>query len=98
MADKEKLTSDDLDPIHEALAAHFADVLKNGEKVMQTDRETGVITEKRVAPSAAMLNQIRQFLKDNGIEVAKGSKRVKNILDNLPFPEGSERVPLKAVK
>ena len=91
-----KMTADELDPMHAALAAHFMDILTNGEVVEVKDRETGEVSHVRVPPSAAMMNQIRQFLKDNGVEAAATSKRVRNLAAVLPFAgtpeEGSERV------
>ena len=86
---KDQLAVDALDPLHKALAEHFADVLVNGEEVKSVDRETGEVTLKRVPPSAAMLNQIRQFLKDNGVEAASTSQRMRNLTEGLPF-SGSE--------
>lgn len=90
-----KMTADALDPMHAALAEHFMDILTKGEVVEVKDRETGEVTYVRAKPSAATLNQIRQFLKDNGVEVAPTSKRVTNLATVLPFagtPEtGSEQ-------
>lgn len=52
-----------------------------------------VILEKSDA-TAAEIAQVRQFLKDNNIEVAKGSKRLVNLSDKLadvlPFPSAAE--------
>lgn len=89
MADK--MTSDQLDPMHAALAEHFMEVLTKGEIVAVKDRETGEVEHVRVKPCAATLNQIRQFLKDNGIEVAKTSKRVTNLAAVLPFAGTPEK-------
>jgi len=90
------MTVDQLDPMHAAIAAEFMDILTHGEKVKWVDKETGEVHEKRVGISAAMMNQIRQFLKDNGVEAAVTSKRVRNLASVLPFAgtpeEGSERV------
>lgn len=86
----EQIAVDALDPIHKALAAHFEDVLKYGEEITVTNRETGEVRKERVKPSAAMLNQIRQFLKDNGVEAAATSQRMKNIVEGLPFAGDSD--------
>src|SRR5574337_631531 len=80
-----RITVNDLDPMHEALSAHFLDILKNGEEVINIDRETGERTVARCKPSAAMMNQIRQFLKDNNVIAAASSRRMQSILDNAPF-------------
>jgi hypothetical protein len=80
-----RISVDRLDPMHEALAKHFADILEFGEELVVTNRETGEVTKKRVKPSAATLNQIRQFLKDNGVIAAPTSKRITNIVAGLPF-------------
>lgn len=90
-----KMTADELDPMHAALAEHFMDVLTKGEIVEVKDRETGEIEHVRAKPSAATLNQIRQFLKDNGVEVAATSKRARNLAAVLPFagtPEVDQNV------
>jgi hypothetical protein len=82
-----KATLEALDALHGALAAEMASNLKDGEKVVAKDAE-GNPQVLRVGVSAAMVGQIRQFLKDNNIEVDKthGAKRFANIVENLPFP------------
>lgn len=91
-----RLTVNDLDPMHEALAEHFLDILKNGEEVVNINRETGERTVIRTKPSAAMMNQIRQFLKDNNVTAAASSRRMSSLLDNAPFTIEGEaiRTPL----
>lgn len=61
---KSKATEASLGNLHGILCEHFADILKNGEEVV--DKETGEVSRR--PPSAALLAQIRQFLKDNKIE------------------------------
>lgn len=61
---KTKATENALGSLHGILCDHFTDILTNGEQV--TDPDTGEVTFKK--PSAAILAQIRQFLKDNKIE------------------------------
>lgn len=81
----QRISVDSLDTMHEALANHFDDILANGEEVIVTNKETGEVTKHRAKPSAATLNQIRQFLKDNGVVAAPTSKRILNIVAGLPF-------------
>ena len=85
-----RMSVDKLDPMHEALAAHLLDVLVNGEEVKVTNKETGEVRLIRVKPSAATLNQIRQFLKDNGVEATATSKRIHNLATALPFAGDSD--------
>lgn len=87
---KDQLSVDALDPLHRALADHFADVLVNGEKIQWVDKETGEVRERREPPSPAMLNQIRQFLRDNNVEAAATSQRMRNITEGLPFVGDSD--------
>ena len=91
-----KLSVDDLDPMHAKLAEHFNDILTHGEKYEHVDRETGEVSQRRRAPSAATLNQIRQFLKDNGVEAAPTSKRVQNLVSGLPFQGDDDEDPMEA--
>ena len=72
---RNRASEDDVGSIHSILAAHFLDVLQNGEEVVVTNKETGEVTKVRVKPSAAMLAQIRTFLKDNNITVMPGKSR-----------------------
>jgi hypothetical protein len=81
-----KADTKQLDGLHQMLATHFEDVLRNGEEVIQIDKESGERIVTRVKPSAAMLNQIRTFLKDNHIEVdPTKSKRMNVLAAGLPF-------------
>lgn len=87
-----KATSDQLDALHAALAADLAKRLKEGEKII-TKNADGEAVEHTVPVSAATLGQIRQFLKDNHIEVdaVAGRGRFAGILEGLPFtPEAQE--------
>lgn len=73
-----------MDALHGALATTFKDILENGEVVV--DKETGDAV--RVKPGASMLNAVRQFLKDNGIEAAPGTNPEMGELarkTSLPF-------------
>lgn len=95
-----KATPEAMGALHGALAEHFADILKNGELVPTTDSE-GNTVYTRVKPGAAMMAQIRQFLKDNHIEAtAVKGKPLAGLLDELPFDgeDTSNVVPLKASK
>lgn len=67
--------SDIADAIHRRIAEHFLDIIENGEEITVTDKETGEVSKKRVPPSAAMLAQIRTFLKDNNITVVPGKSK-----------------------
>lgn len=81
-----KATEAQLSLLHAKMAEQFQDILNNGEIVELRNRETGEITHVRVKPSAATYNQIRQFLKDNHIEIAPGkSKPMQNLASSLPF-------------
>lgn len=73
-----------MDALHGALATTFKDILENGEKVV--DKETGEVV--RATPGASMLNAVRQFLKDNGVEAAPGTSPEVDALTRksaLPF-------------
>lgn len=83
-ASQEKLSN-----LHDALANHFADVLKNGEEELTKDGEV-----VRVKPKAATLNAIRQFLKDNGIEAKPGEGTgLGHLVAQLPQFEEDELHP-----
>jgi hypothetical protein len=90
----DKATLDKLDSLHGALAQDMAERLTQGEEIVTKDGEGNVVVTK-VKVSAATLGQIRQFLKDNNIEVDKthGRKRMGNIVDNLPFPGADDAPP-----
>jgi len=81
-----RATKDVMDALHKALAEQLTDILQNGE--LAIDKETGEATRK--TPQASTLNVIRQFLKDNGVEVAPGTSpdinRLAESARNLPFP------------
>ena len=64
----------------EALQANF---LRELERLLKTeyDEEGNVVRE----PKAADFNVVRQFLKDNHIEVTPNNGAVVRLLDNLPF-------------
>lgn len=62
--------------LHELTAKELLDILENGMEVVTKDGE--VI---RARPNAAMLNTIRQFLKDNGVGFA-------DTPDDDPFIKG----------
>jgi hypothetical protein len=64
------VSKETLDKIHELLAADMLDRLENGTNVV--DKETGEV--EKVSISAAELNVIRQFLKDNGIDKGAAPK------------------------
>jgi hypothetical protein len=77
--------------MHGMLADHFTDVLKNGERATRVDKETGEVIEYRTAPTAATLNQIRQFLKDNQIEADRTRNRpLVDLAKALPTFEPSD--------
>lgn len=82
-------TVDQLGGLHGLLADTFIDLVKNGEVVKVTDKETGEVNALRVTPSAAVLAQARQFLKDNNIEATKANAKLKALADVLPFPTES---------
>ena len=60
-------TTADLAGLMDELIDYAHDVLVNGEETVRVDKETGETTVTRVKPGAAMLGQIRQLLKDQGI-------------------------------
>lgn len=90
-------TKEQLSALHLALAVQFQKIISEGETGV--DKETGEIV--RTTPSAAHLSTIRQFLKDNNVEVAAGtSKELNSLATSLPFPlspaqEDAEGLPGK---
>lgn len=75
-----------MERLHSALATEFESILKDGVTIK--DDEGKLI---KVPASAATLNVIRQFLKDNGIEAhAAPGTPLGNIASNLPFPAKGE--------
>ncbi len=82
-----KATPKELDALHGALASEMARRLKEGEKVV-TKGKDGEVNVETIPCGAATLGQIRQFLKDNNVEVdaTAGRRRFTPITDNLPFP------------
>ena len=94
-------TTKHLGKLHRKLTKVFLDVLKNGEVVEIEDEDTGELVSRSVTPDKGMLNLIRQFLKDNGIEAVLDASEIENELtEELPFDEGGETpdniYPLKA--
>ncbi|MFN4278294.1 MAG: hypothetical protein ACK4FJ_18530 [Ferrovibrio sp.] len=82
-------SQDKLAALHDALASHFADVLKNGEEELTKEGEV-----VRVKPKAATLNAIRQFLKDNGIEAKPGDGNgLGHLVAQLPQFEDDDLHP-----
>jgi len=72
---KNAATEAALSALHGELAAAFKDMLEARD-------ESG----KRLVPPAQVLNVIRQFLKDNGIEADRGrSKVLDDLSKDLPF-------------
>lgn len=78
-----KTTENDLGSLFDDFVELLHDVVKNGEKVV-----VGEAVET-VTPKPATLAVIRQLLKDNGIEAARGkSNKLGKLADSLPtFPE-----------
>lgn len=60
----QKASNDALASLHDKMAEVMADQLENGVKVLTKDGQVEVIP-----PNAALLNVVRQFLRDNGVEV-----------------------------
>jgi hypothetical protein len=72
--------------LHEALAAEFVDLLKNG--VTCYDKDGNAYQRKA---NASELNVIRQMLKDNGIEAElTNSKPLQSVVAGLPFEGEAE--------
>lgn len=79
---KNAATEAALSALHGELAAAFKDMLEARD-------ESG----KRLVPPAQVLNVIRQFLKDNGIEADRGTMSALAALSkDLPF-DGEEYTP-----
>jgi hypothetical protein len=92
---RDRATNDELAGMHGVLTDHFLDVLKNGEEVTSTNRETGEVKVIRVKPSAAMLNQIRTFLKDNDMKSMPGrNPKLVNLAESLPTFEDDPDQPV----
>jgi LysM repeat protein len=72
-----------LEKLHDTLADHFTDILEKGvEKTV--NKKTGEVEEVSLSP--AILNVIRQFLKDNDvISAAEASNPLKELHNKLPF-------------
>jgi hypothetical protein len=76
-------TKDALDKLHATLANVMTSILTKGE--VAVNKETGEVV--MLTPSAAHLSNIRQFLRDNGVEAAPGtSKPLASLASALPFP------------
>jgi hypothetical protein len=91
MTERTKADKDALGRIHGILADVFEDVLLNGEVAMVTDKETGERVPIRTTVSPAMAGQIRQFLRDNGIEADLTKRKLgQSLAAVLPFA-GSEQ-------
>ena len=75
----------ELEKLHDELAKLMTKIIREGETAV--DKETGEAV--RTTPCAAMIGQMRQFLKDNGVECAPGfpSKPVKELAESVPFPQ-----------
>lgn len=72
--------------IHELLAEDMLRRVRDGETVVTKDGEA-----IQVPPSAATLNVIRQFLKDNHIEgIPQKENALGQLIDSLPFDEDDE--------
>jgi hypothetical protein len=81
-----RASENELSLLHKLLAEEFAKMLTEG--VRFTDSETGEVITR--PPTAAELNTIRQFLKDNNIQAAMDhSPALKDIVADLPSFEGS---------
>ncbi len=72
---------DSLQSLHEALTEALAQRLREGEDHVTKDGE-----KIKVSASAATLREVREWLKQNGIE-ANGVKNagLRNLASNLPF-------------
>jgi hypothetical protein len=87
-----------LHQLRERLTQEFADILREGgDPILDKDGQP-VIVEGRVMrerPSPAMLNVIRQHLKDNGIDddPIEGNFRTVDVNDALPFQEPPRGIP-----
>ena len=86
-----KATKEMMERLHRVMAEEFVKVLEEG--MTTTDKDSGEIV--KLTPSPAMLNVIRQFLKDNGIEgvAADEDSPLKRAADLLAkeFPEDAEQ-------
>ena len=73
-------TASSMEQLHELLCAEFHTILKDGVEVM-VEGEV-----RNIRPTPAALAVIRQFLKDNNVELVKDSddKVIKDILKRMP--------------
>lgn len=79
-----KATEHQLGDLHGILANHFTDILVNGVPMRERDKDSGEVIEWRRPVTAAELNTIRQFLKDNAIEATADSKVMQGLVASLP--------------
>lgn len=79
MSERTPATQDEMDKLHNNFAKELSERLKKGEKV------TIAGETKTVKASAAVLNVIRGFLKDNNVVCAEGhrSRPVGDLLKDL---------------
>ncbi len=83
--------------LRERLAKEFHDLLENGEpmivngEVLRDDK--GRVIMQR--PSAAMLGNIRQFLRDNGIDrdPVDVDPETPPLVKSLPFEDDQDQLP-----
>lgn len=77
--------------IHSELAQELSRQLKEGSDVVN---KKGRVT--KVAPTPALLNVIRQFLRDNGVQAKpENNADIGNLLSNLPEFETTDVRPTK---
>jgi len=76
----------------DGLADLLLDVVTNGKVVEIVDRQTGEVETARVTPDAAMLNVVRQFVKDfpplNTPTAGEPRGMLKEFSKRLPFSPG----------
>lgn len=81
-------SKDLMERIHEALATEIAKMLDEG--VITKDDEGNIV---KLSPTPAMINVIRQFLKDNNIEAdVSKNKALQSVVAGLPFEGAGENV------
>jgi hypothetical protein len=90
MPDKELATTnqstseEDLQELHGQLGRTLRNIIVGGEVVVDKEGLPVALT-----PSPAMLNVVRQYLKDNNVNAKPGTnKDINHLIDDLPFYEG----------
>ena len=79
---KEVAPASELGELHGQLARTLRNIMVGGEVVKDKKGNPVALT-----PSPAILNVVRQFLKDNNIQTELDESGLGDILDDLPYTE-----------